>query len=175
MSNTENTPTKNEFNFMLKKAGLKSKEFCNILGISYSTYKTSWGTKTPIPKYAISYVELYLRITDYNNFIEKLFNFINIRNDIFLKKINIINEDILKRKKGDFTRKDVLTKIKELNLQREEFCKKVDIAYQTITNWDNLCCVPLWVEAWLDIYEKSQKCEKFKILFKDFLMSKKGF
>lgn len=174
MSDKEKMLTKDEFNFMLKKAGLKSNEFCDFLGISYHTYKISWGKKIFIPKYAVSYIELYLKIKDYNIFVEKLFNFIDIKNDIFLKKINIINEDMLKRKKGDFTRKDFLKRIKKLNIQRNEFCKKVDIAYQTITNWDNLCYVPLWVEAWLDIYEKAQECEKYKILFKDFLINNEG-
>ena len=73
------------------------------------------------------------------------------------------------------TKDDFQNRLKELDINKQDFSELSKVPYSTVTNWGVLrdgkpMVVPVWVEPFLDYYEKSKKldfvmveiCEKIK-------------
>ena len=68
-------------------------------------------------------------------------------------------------------------RLKSLNINKQEFSEISNVPYSTVTNWGVMrdgkpMVVPVWVEPFLDYYEKANKldfvmveiCEKIKVV-----------
>lgn len=63
---------------------------------------------------------------------------------------------------------DFNNQLKRLGLNKKEFADKVNMTYQSVTNWnDDTRPIPGWVESWLEHYAKSKKFETIKELTRD--------
>lgn len=115
--------TKQGFDEALKGLKLSRKEFCGKLGVNYKTMTNHWGSKNPIPQYAISWLELYKTAQKYEQFIK------------ILRQNRTLKVDTSESQ--SFTKADFDARLKELNLTRTEFCEKAGIGYSTPTAWNN--------------------------------------
>jgi len=56
-------------------------------------------------------------------------------------------------------------RLKELHLNNKEFSKITNIPYSTVTGWgcvggnDKIIPIPVWIEPFLEYYEKAQKLD----------------
>ncbi|WP_297813112.1 hypothetical protein [uncultured Helicobacter sp.] len=137
--------TKQELDEVLEGLNLTRKRFCEKLGINYMTFNNNWGTKTPIPQYAISWLELYKTA------------------QIYEKILEIKNIKIRESKGSNFTRKDFDERLKELHLTRKNFSEMAGVRYANLSHWDCKYPTPLWVENWLNAYDYAEKFKRLEI------------
>ena len=57
---------KEEFNLLLKKAGLTKKDFSNISSVSYNTVKM-WGHDREVPNWVKPFIENYIKAKTLDN------------------------------------------------------------------------------------------------------------
>ena len=75
------------------------------------------------------------------------------------------------------TKEQFQNRLKELGINKQDFSEISQVPYSTVTNWGVLrdgkpMVVPIWVEPFLDYYEKAKKldfvmveiCEKIRVV-----------
>jgi len=62
---------------------------------------------------------------------------------------------------------DFKERLNSLNLNLTEFAELTDIPYSTISKYGRSNPVPLWVPKFLDMYEKTNELDEFKLLIKE--------
>lgn len=106
--------TKQEFDEALKGLKLSRKEFCGKLGVNYKTMTNHWGSKNPIPQYAISWLELYKTAQKYEQFIK------------ILRQNRTLKVDTSESQ--SFTKADFDARLKELISRAQNFAKRQESA-----------------------------------------------
>lgn len=62
------------------------------------------------------------------------------------------------------TKEEFITRLKELEISKQDFSEICRVSYSTINNWGVMregkpLTIPNWVEPFLDYYEKAKKLE----------------
>ncbi len=61
------------------------------------------------------------------------------------------------------TREEFNKKLENAVISKSEFCERAGLYYPTVNGWgSNNKSVPIWVESWLDNYQKAKLYEKLK-------------
>lgn len=65
-------------------------------------------------------------------------------------------------------REEFNTLLEKANLSKKEFCKLIELNYNTVNTWgSSKVNIPKWVKSWLENYIDKKKFENIKKIIKD--------
>lgn len=73
--------TREEFNLLLKSAGISKQEFCELLDLNYKTVNTWGSSDIRIPKWVKSWLEYYIKAKNMDKIVEAVKPYVGLVNE----------------------------------------------------------------------------------------------